>query len=251
MKFTLFLLALVLVAPVAAQSGSPLRVEPTLVEKEIVVDFLDENFEDVTSVLVTNNSNTTLQLLRETVRKQQPQAWNYRSLDRMSRTAPYVMSATEQREGRQIALPPGESAVFYVVLRPDGMTGKGSTELRFTDLTLPGTVLATVSLTTVISQRTMEGEGQAADQRPAPTSVRLYPNPASDRFYVEAPRGTKVGRVEVTNTLGRQIQNYRGALEANGYDISSLPDGLYLISIYDTVGNKLKTLRLLHRQFGA
>ena len=229
------------------QDAGLLRVEPAEVTKEIAVDNLEEDFEDVTSLVVTNNSGRSIQLLRESVRQRQPTAWRYQAFDRLSHTTPYVVTQSEREEGRRISLAPGQSATFYVVLRPDGVAGVGSTELRFSDLTFPGTTLATARVTTVIKQN----GSAAATGRPTATSVRLYPNPATERFFVEAPRGTTVSRVEVGNTLGRQIKTFEGPAGEEGYDIRQLPDGLYLISIYDGNGKKLKTLRLLHRQFGA
>lgn len=253
MKAALLLFSLAFFSPFArAQSAVVLRVEPAEVSKDIVVDNLDEHFEDVTSVVVTNNSTRTIQLVKQEVAGTQPRAWSYRAFDRISRATPYVRSASEQQGGRQIALPPGQSATYYVVLQPDGVTGTGSVQLRFSDLTLPGSVLATASVRTTLSRSRGVEEQEATEiENRTPTTVRLYPNPATDRFFVEAPRGTRVGRVEVTNTLGRKIKQFTGASGPEGYPIETLPDGLYLISIYDTAGKKLRTLRLLHRQFGA
>ena len=247
MKTLLTSLLLALLTTVGAQDTGVLRVEPAEVTKEVAVDNLEEDFEDVTSVMVTNNSGRTIKLTHELVRQRQPTAWEYRALDRLSRTTPYVVTAREQETGRPVTLVPGQTATFYVVLRPDGITGTGSTELRFADLNLPGAVLATARLTTTVGQRAATAGGE----RSGATSVRLYPNPATERFFVEAPRGTRISRVEVSNTLGRQIRAFNGPPGQEGYDIRTLPDGLYLISIYDANGKKLKTLRLLHRQFGA
>ncbi len=252
MKTAFLLLALLTLQPAWAQSGNILRVEPAEISKEIVVDNLDEDFEDITSVVVTNNSNRTVQLVRDAVRRRQPTAWTYRALDRLSRTTPYVMSESEQSSGRHIPLGPGQSATFYIVLRPDGVTGRGTTELRFSDLTFPGTTLATAAVSTTLTQRpAAEQDPITIETRANPTAVRLYPNPATERFFVESPRGTTIGRVEVTNTLGRQVRSFQGDAGTTGYDIRPLPDGLYLITIYDEAGKKLKTLRLLHREFGA
>jgi hypothetical protein len=245
----LFVLACLIGLPLCAQTGGSLRVAAATVSKQIRVDELDDDFEDVTSVVVTNTSGRTVQLIRETVALQRPRGWSYQTLDRLSRTAPYVMTETEQSDGRVIPLGPGQSATFYVVLRPGGVAGSGRTELRFSDLSLPGTVLAAATISTQIAREpTAEATPEA---RPPVTSVRLFPNPASDYFYVEAPRGTQIGQVKMTNTLGRQIRTFEGRPDTDGYDLRNLPDGLYLISIYDTTGKKLKTLRLLHRQSGA
>ena len=253
MKTVYLLFAILLASCLRAQDGGVLRVEPAEISKEVTVDNLEEDFEDVTSVVVTNNSGRSIQLVRQRVRRNQPAAWTYQALDRMSRTTPYVVTAGEQENGRSIPLAPGQSATFYVVLRPDGVAGSGSMELRFSDQTVPGATLATARVSTVVRQRatTAASTPQEVPSRTPTTAIRLYPNPATERFFVETPRGTTIGRVELTNTLGRQMMSFDGPADANGYDIRKLPDGLYLISIYDDAGKKVKTLRLLHREFGA
>ncbi len=252
MKALLLLLTSYCCLPLPAQQSGVLRVEPAVVSKEIVVDNLDEDFEDVTSIVVTNNSGRTIELVRETVARRQPRAWTFQTLDRVSRATPFVNTESEQQNGRRITLGPGQSATFYVTLRPDGVTGSGSTELRFSDLTFPGAILATATVESSVVQRNAPPVAAASEAaRPAPVTLRLYPNPASDNFFVEAPRNVRIGRVEVTNTLGRQIATFKGESGPQGYDIAELPNGLYLISVFDESGKKVKTLRLLHRQFGA
>ncbi|WP_116125502.1 T9SS type A sorting domain-containing protein [Lewinella sp. IMCC34183] len=248
----LVLTCLACFSPLPAQGSGVLRVEPAQVTKEILVDNLEEEFEDVTSLVVTNNSGRTVQLARETVSRRQPRAWTYRSLDQSSRATPYVLTADEQQNGRRVTLGPGQSATFYVAVRPDGVAGTGVLDIRFTDVTFPGTVLGSATIETRVAQQTDPSVAPPATEvRSFPTAVRLYPNPAAEKFFVEAPRGTRIGRVEVTNTLGRQLRSFKGEAGAEGYDIENLPDGLYLISIYDDSGKKVKTLRLLHREFGA
>ncbi|WP_116107986.1 T9SS type A sorting domain-containing protein [Lewinella sp. IMCC34191] len=250
MKRLLSLLLLLPCLGMPAQSSSALRVEPAEINKVIRVDNIDEDFEDVSAVVVTNNSGRTIQLLRENVVRESPRAWSYSALDRVSRATPYVISDDPQAAGRQISLSPGQSTTFFVVLRPDGVAGNGTAELRFSDLTLPGTVLAAATINTTLTRQDPTA-AEEADARANPTTVRLYPNPATDRFYVEAPRSVRLGRVEVTNTLGRRIKTFSAESGTDGFDIENLPDGLYLISIYDDSGKKLRTLRLLHRRFGA
>ncbi len=249
MKTMIHLLMLFSCLTMAAQNGATLRVEPAEINKVIQVDNIDEDFEDVTSVVVTNNSGRTIQLMREKITRQSPRSWSYSALDRLSHATPYVLSSDEQQNGRQISLQPGQSATFYLVLRPEGVPGKGTTELRFSDLTFPGTVLATATIHTTLARE--DSQESMINSRSNPTTVSLYPNPAVDRFYVTSPRSVRLGRVEITNTLGRRIKSFTGEASTDGYNIEDLPDGLYLISIYDDAGKKIKTLRLLHRQFGA
>ncbi|MEM6772266.1 MAG: T9SS type A sorting domain-containing protein [Bacteroidota bacterium] len=240
-----------------------LRVEPANVVKEVVVDDLDEDYQDITSVTVTNTSGRTIQLVQRTKAINAPGAWNYGIFSRRNQTAPYPMKQVDLDEGRPVRLGAGESASFVVVLEPDGISGEGTVEVQFSDLNVPGSTIATAAFSTKILRRPRvdatnppalnSGNIQPViSNRPTPTTVRLYPNPDRGKnFFVEAPPGTKIGRVEVANTLGNRLRTFNNPPGTEGYDIKDLPDGLYLVFIYDKTGKKLKTLRLLHRRFGA
>ncbi|MFT7119934.1 MAG: hypothetical protein ACJAZ9_000103 [Neolewinella sp.] len=262
-KVLLLLLTLIICLPVSAQK-TILRVEPADVVKEVVVDDLDEDYQDITSVTVTNSSRRTIQLVYRMSIISAPRSWDYGFFSRRNQTIPYSMETVDLDEGRPVRLAPGESSSFVVVLAPDGISGEGTVEVYFSDMTVPGKTLSTASFSTKILRRPKVDTTNPPDlnspagqqqvdplNRPVPTTVRVYPNPAKKRFFVEAPPGTKIGRVEVANTLGNRLRKFTRPSGEEGYDIENLPDGLYLVYIYDENGKKLKTLRLLHRRFGA
>lgn len=235
-----------------------LRVEPANVVKEVFVDKLDNNYQDVTSVFVTNRSNRTIQLVQRVQVKNAPGNWNYGIFNRSNQTAPYPMSQADLDEGRPVRLGAGETVTFVVVLEPGGTSGRGTVDVLFSDLGSPNKIISEASLTTKIvrqsspSPNLSNSGAQPVVNRPTPTTVRLYPNPDRGKnFFVEAPPGTEIGRVEVANTLGNRLRKFTNDPGKAGYDIKDLPDGLYLVFIYDKNGKKLKTLRLLHRRFGA
>ncbi len=256
MKAPLLLFLMVLSVCCYAQR-SDLRVEPATVAKDVVVDDLEEDYQDITTITVTNDSRRLIQLVRQQRIIGKPAAWKYGTFSRRNQNSPYVIAEANRSGNQPINLSPGESATFHVVLEPDGVTGDGRVEVEFSDLNVPGSILGKAIITSEIIQRS--GPGSPATNSPGgvsgssgvPTTVRLYPNPARERFFVEAPPGVKIGRVEVSNTLGSRLRKYDRPAGKDGYDVEELPDGLYLISIYDDKGKKLKTLRLLHRQFGA
>lgn|GEM_PF-1137150 len=235
---------------------SDLRVEPANVVKEVVVENLDKTYQDITTITVTNESLRTMQLVREQVIIGKPSVWRYGIFNRRTRNAPYQLSNSSPDAGDPILLSPGESMVFHVVLQPEGLAGDGRVEVRFTDLTVPGRLIGKAVIASEIVHRTSvspapNSGGGAENSRPVPTTVRIYPNPARENFFVESPPGTRVGRIEISNALGNRLRKFNRPSGKEGYNVSDLPDGLYLISIYDKQGKKLKTLRLLHRQFGA
>ncbi|TXF83358.1 T9SS type A sorting domain-containing protein [Neolewinella aurantiaca] len=253
MKLSFFALFMALCTCCFAQQ-SVLRVEPANVAKDVVVDDLDKDYQDITTITVTNTGSGTVQLTKKQVVIGKPRPWKYGTF---SQGSPLVLSAANQESSRPVSLRPGASATFQVVLEPAGIAGDGRVEVQFFDLSNPGNMLGKATVTAEIIQRSgsspsTSGQGGGNfSSRPVPTSVNLFPNPARERFFVEAPPGTKIGRVEVSNALGNRLRKYDRPDGKQGYDVEDLPDGLYLISIYDDKGKKLKTLRLLHRQFGA
>ena len=245
------LLVLLLAAPPLAAQQPLLSVEPAVVVKEILLDGLDEDYEDVTVVSVTNNGRRSIQILQQVAALSTPRAWRLSSFRRNGLTAPYP--ATTHRTTR---LAPGESALVQVTLRPDGTPGSGRAEVRFSDITSPGVIIGRASIATKIVLKTPEELGlgdpaELARRRPVPTTTNVFPNPAPEAFFVETPPGQRVGRVEVSNSLGRLLKRFDRPAGEAGYDIEALPDGLYLITVYDGAGNKIKTVRLLHRRYGA
>jgi len=252
MKLSLFALFLALCTCCFAQQNV-LRVEPANVAKDVIVDDLVKDYQYLTTITVTNNGLKTIQLVKKQVVIGKPRAWRYGTFSRRNQSVAYVITEASQRTGRPVALRPGESASFQVVLEPTGVVGDGRVEVHFFDSSNLGKLLGKATVTAEIIQRSNSGTSGSGNfsSRPVPTSVNLFPNPARERFFVEAPPGTKIGRIEVSNALGNRLRKYDRPDAKQGYDVENLPDGLYLISVYDDKGKKLKTLRLLHRQFGA
>ncbi len=254
MKLLLPLLTFFVGLSLSAQQLS-LRVDPANVMKEVVVDQLDDDYQDITTVTVTNRSNRSFDLVQRIQVKNAPRGWNYGIFNRKNQAAPYPMGRADLDEGRPVRIGIGETATFVVVLEPDGIGGNGNVEVLFSALNAPGKILAEASLSVKIMPRAnmnSNAGSPAVSNRPTPTTVRLYPNPDRGKnFFVEAPPGTEIGRVEVANTLGNRLRKFTSDPGKAGYDIKDLPDGLYLVFIYDKNGKKLKTLRLLHRRFGA
>lgn len=255
MKQSLLVLLLALCSCCFAQRNT-LRVEPANVGKDVVLEEIEKGYQDVTTVTVTNTGDQTIQVVSQQVVIGKPRAWRYGTFNRRSQSSAYTITPANQGNGQPVSLRPGASASFQVVLEPAGVAGDGRVEVRFLNGSASGKQIGKATVTTEITQRNASAAGGQNgggnfSSRPVPTSVNLFPNPARERFFVEAPPGTTIGRVEISNALGNRLRKYDRKDGKQGYDIDNLPDGLYLISIYDDKGKKLKTLRLLHRQFGA
>ncbi|PHI20558.1 hypothetical protein CEQ90_07345 [Lewinellaceae bacterium SD302] len=242
---SIFLLLLPVTTGVNAQRAE-LSVSPATVSKEVVVNTLDEEFEDISTIRLTNTGAKTLRLQWNKEIESGPGQWQSAVLDKQPNYSPFVgNSQAQDQDQTPFQLRPSESADFFLVLRPNDIAGKGRITINFIEITQPNRILAssTFDLKVIDRKRT-------ASPRATTGSLQLYPNPAVDNFFVEMPRNVDAGKVEVFNTLGRKLKSYPQPDPEKGYDISDLPEGIYLINVYDDQGKKLRTMRLFHRRFG-
>jgi hypothetical protein len=65
--------------------------------------------------------------------------------------------------------------------------------------------------------------------------IKLYPNPATSVITVDAPVSVNV---TLLTTDGRQIGKY---IDTKSIDVSNLASAMYMIMVYDTDGNLLRT----------
>lgn len=227
-----------------------LSVVPNRVDKEVAVSLLDHNFEEISTIVLKNTNDRELQLQWDKELVDQPTGWETLVCSKTPNYAPFQTDASNEltEDRRPFRLGPGESLEFYLILRPNGKTGQGRVKLTFSELTQPGRSLGEAIFDLKVNRNPIARQEENANQ---PKVLRVYPNPAVDNFFVEVPTNKRLGRVEVVNTLGRKLKTFDKPAGPEGYNINELPEGIYLINIYDALGNKLKTLRLFHRRFGA
>lgn len=232
---------------VLAVSAQPLlRVEPSVLRKDVSVDLLDVSYEEVSKVSITNTSSRFLQVRWDRLVVQQPGNWEVSICDDLRTYPPFVNSNLDLGFGvnSPIELSPGESFDLYLNVKPYGSAGRATIEIPLSLLTDPGKVVQRAVFHVGIDDR-QRPTRQASESR----SATLYPNPAVDRFYVNLPAGQELGRVEIYNTLGRRVRNFPHTQDGLSYDVSGLPEGVYLVSLIDRSGKVIKTMRLLHRNF--
>ncbi|MEM6397216.1 MAG: T9SS type A sorting domain-containing protein [Bacteroidota bacterium] len=244
--FTCISFLVISVVGIRAQSSADaitLDLEPSQVERNTVLDNIDPDYEEVCSVRLTNVSGRSLQLRYDKILDHQQSGW--RSV--VFRRGGIGFSGDSGASDSGIfQIGKEETVEFQLIIQPNSISGNGRIRIPFVDAQNPGRPLATASFKISITQR-----GQRVNEAPSiKPSIRVFPNPAPEMFFVELPRNERFGRVEVFNTLGRRLKVFNEQTE-DGFDIKNLPEGLYLVNIYNDRGVKLRTLRLLHPRGGA
>ncbi len=73
--------------------------------------------------------------------------------------------------------------------------------------------------------------------------AKLYPNPGDEEFRISST--TPLSRVTITNMLGKVVKVFPG--QSDSYDVSDLPNGIYLVGMTGLDGRVVKTLRFSKR----
>ena len=84
---------------------------------------------------------------------------------------------------------------------------------------------------------------EQADRRRTARATTLYPNPGDDEFRIDS--ALPIAHVTLTNMLGRIVKTFPGGLDR--FDVSDLPNGVYLVGMTGADGRIIKTLRFSKR----
>jgi hypothetical protein len=69
--------------------------------------------------------------------------------------------------------------------------------------------------------------------------VQIYPNPTSGKFVVELLNLEPNFQIEIYSTLGSKLSEFTLNTISNVIDISSLPNGIYIVYV-PTIGKSIK-----------
>lgn len=72
-------------------------------------------------------------------------------------------------------------------------------------------------------------------------NLKVFPNPTSD--FITLSNNDFVEQVWISNILGKRVASY-GALTTSNYDMSNLPNGIYLVSLVEGKNEIVKTIRV-------
>jgi hypothetical protein len=87
--------------------------------------------------------------------------------------------------------------------------------------------------------------GNAAIDGPQPTKVTVYPNPATN--YISIDNSDNVKEITIINLVGRKLKTFENVQKDERYDVSELPNGMYLVQIVDNSNKVITTVRVSKR----
>lgn len=239
-KALLYLFCLLLL-PAALSAQGKLVVLPESKDQVVFDDLADISKEFKLSITIQNQGDQALNLIWRKSVLSQPLDWLAEVSDKNNYYLPETQSNIDPalNSEESIYLAPGEISEVNFHIFPFGNVGDASYKMEFINEIDPNRVIAETQFDYSIQRPVIVGADRA--------SLRLFPNPSTN--YIELPYNTIVDHIDVYNTIGRKVINFKAE---NGirYDISTLPTGLYLVSLVNEQGSVIKTLRFFKRKIG-
>jgi len=225
------------------QAQMTLEVHPSNLNFNLQADLSDEWAEPIAHAWVINNSNETINLRweREIIGANCPSEWKYRICDDTACYSSNTPSNVIFGGGLYvpITLVPGDSTILDVHVLPNLVAGCCQVRINLSHVinTSSDTPITSADFDICVSPITSVTEKDKA-------SLRVFPNPTTNYFTLT--KNSFVRQLYVSNILGKRVKSFYTT--SNGkYDVSELPDGLYLVSMVDDKNRVVKTVRLSKR----
>ena len=78
-----------------------------------------------------------------------------------------------------------------------------------------------------------------------PPSISIYPNPATN--YISINKDENIKSITVFNLVGRKLKTFQNIQKDEHYDVSNLPNGMYLIRVTGNDNKVITTQRISKR----
>jgi hypothetical protein len=234
------LFAILFIFSLGARSQQGLDVSPNPYESVVSFDLSDlTNFQ--TCRTTTKNTTSKPLNLRWAIEvADAPEGWKFSVCDR--NTCYYTSNTTnvdlsDKYPNWPVLLAPGDTARLDLNIFPFGTAGHADVKIHLYDLANPNALLNSACFNV-----SMEGLSPLTEQEKS--RLRIYPNPVTD--YMTVTRNTFIRQLWVSNILGKRVKTFN--TNANGkYDVSDLPDGIYLVSMVDGAKKVVRTVRMSKR----
>lgn len=219
-------------------SQSEIQILPGSLEYSLTTDLSQNGAEAIARTIVINRSERTIDLTweRSQILSECPEAWSLRICDKNKYYAASTFSNAMDGINESVELHPGDSTILDVHVLPNGTSGTCPLEIKLKDADQPDVILQTASLNLTVNDYSSASVGNSG--------LRVFPNPTTQ--YISIPNDDRVKKLFISNILGKRVRTFDTVFNGQ-YDLSSLPDGIYLVGMVDGQGKILKTVRLSKR----
>ena len=241
MKSTLLVLLIILGSFAVYGQQDIVSLLPRRVDTLFQVELANSYNDLVAEGLIRNNTGDTLYLRWRRRVLSIPNGWGTKICDANLCYVEIVDSNIDPDLllNEPVVIPPYGTANLDVHIVPNAAVGTGVVEIELSLVDEPDDIIG-------VAEYQME-VAELPTQRPASTrkSLRVYPNPSNN--YLNVSNNPLVEKITVYNLVGRAVKTF-DASRAGVYDISDLPNGIYLVGLYNAKGDILKTTRVTKKR---
>lgn len=220
-----------------------LSVEPAENNIDTLLDFANGmGFDIVIHANMVNNSEEAIDVRWVRIVEDIPDGWGSAVCDNTQCWSPQVNSNVnpDSAPNVPIMLAPGEEGILDVHVYPAERPGIATLTVELYD---------NADFDNIVSSGTfvfnVEDESVNVSELEK-AAIKVFPNPTTDYFELE--NADFVNEIVVHNIIGRQVKSFF-AYPNKKYDLTDLPNGMYLMSLINYEEGIIKTMRLSKRSF--
>ena len=194
--------------------------------------------EAVAHSTMTNNTSDTLNIKWVIIPSDNcPTVWKYLVCDTNNCYTTAVISNEGGPVNKPVVLAPGDYSRLDLHIKPNQKEGCCVPKIEVRNYDDPSILYTTAEYDVCVANATATTERQKAN-------LKVFPNPTSN--YISLSENNFVDQLWVSNILGKRVRTFRTSV-SNNYDVSTLPDGIYLVSMVDEDNRVMKTVRISKR----
>ncbi|MEM9886072.1 MAG: T9SS type A sorting domain-containing protein [Bacteroidota bacterium] len=215
---------------------SILTFVPTTADTSIQIDALSA-FQSVRiQGYIENHSNKTLRVRWERNPIDVPAAWTMQVHDINNNYADFVDSNIDSDIylNEPIVIPPKSKSILEIFFSPNGQAGKAILDIELYLAESPEVIISSQEITVEAKNKVNSHQRKSS----------VYPNPSGN--FLQLANTQNVKRMVVYNMVGRAVKDFE-VKQGVDYDIGNLPNGIYLVGLFDQKGNIIKTVRVSKR----
>jgi hypothetical protein len=216
------------------------EVTPNPMESSFISDLSNLNESQICYARIKNTSGQKKNLRWVIEAVKAPKNWRFSVCDQNNCYHTFNHTNVDLSNGypnKPLVLMPGDTSRLWLNVFPNGMEGKAEVKVHLYDINNGNSAIATALFKVTI-------EADAPLTVTERGRLRITPNPVTDYMYLT--NNTFVRQLWVSNILGKRVKVFDISTEGR-YDVSDLPDGMYLVSMIDASQKTVKTVRVSKR----